>query len=44
VIVTPGTYPTGTNHFAHADAPADCARAADYRPPTAPGPADYDEV
>jgi hypothetical protein len=30
VIVTPGAYPTGTNHFAHADTPADTARAADY--------------
>jgi hypothetical protein len=29
-IVTAGAYPTGTNHFAPADAPADCARAADY--------------
>jgi NAD(P)-dependent dehydrogenase (short-subunit alcohol dehydrogenase family) len=30
VIVTPGAYPTGTNHFSHADTPADTARAASY--------------
>lgn len=29
-IVVPGAYPTGTNHFAHASAPADQARAAEY--------------
>lgn len=29
-IVVPGAYPSGTNHFAHAELPADAARAADY--------------
>jgi NAD(P)-dependent dehydrogenase (short-subunit alcohol dehydrogenase family) len=29
-IVVPGAYPSGTNHFAHAGAPADTARAAEY--------------
>ncbi|MEZ0110796.1 NAD(P)-dependent dehydrogenase (short-subunit alcohol dehydrogenase family) [Catenulispora sp. EB89] len=30
VIVVPGAYPAGTNHFAHAGLPADTERAADY--------------
>ena len=30
VIVVPGAYPSGTNHFAHAGQPADAERAADY--------------
>ena len=30
VIVVPGAYPSGTNHFAHAGVPADTARAAEY--------------
>lgn len=30
VIVVPGAYPSGTNHFAHAGVPADAARAAEY--------------
>jgi len=30
VIVVPGAYPSGTNHFAHAGAPADQRRAAEY--------------
>ncbi|WP_010164841.1 SDR family NAD(P)-dependent oxidoreductase [Sphingomonas sp. PAMC 26617] len=30
VIVSPGVYTTGTSHFAHADHPADTARAAEY--------------
>lgn len=30
VIVVPGTFTRGTNHFAHADGAADQARAADY--------------
>ncbi len=30
VIASPGVYTSGTNHFAHADAPADEARAAEY--------------
>ncbi|MEY9930627.1 NAD(P)-dependent dehydrogenase (short-subunit alcohol dehydrogenase family) [Catenulispora sp. GP43] len=30
VIVVPGAYPSGTNHFAHAGLPADTARAAEY--------------
>jgi NAD(P)-dependent dehydrogenase (short-subunit alcohol dehydrogenase family) len=29
-IIVPGAFTTGTNHFAHAGAPADAARAADY--------------
>lgn len=29
-IVVPGAFTSGTNHFAHADAPADRARLADY--------------
>lgn len=29
-IVVPGAFPTGTNHFAHAGAPADATRAAAY--------------
>jgi NAD(P)-dependent dehydrogenase (short-subunit alcohol dehydrogenase family) len=29
-IVVPGAYPSGTNHFAHADAPHDAAREAEY--------------
>ena len=29
-IIVPGAYTTGTNHFAHAGAPADAARAAEY--------------
>jgi NAD(P)-dependent dehydrogenase (short-subunit alcohol dehydrogenase family) len=29
-IVSPGVYPSGTNHFAHADEPADEKRAAEY--------------
>jgi len=29
-IVVPGAYPTGTNHFLHASAPADADRAAEY--------------
>ncbi|WP_433041581.1 SDR family oxidoreductase [Dactylosporangium sp. CS-033363] len=29
-IVVPGAYPSGTNHFAHAGAPADTTRAAEY--------------
>ena len=29
-IIVPGAYTTGTNHFAHAGAPADTARAAEY--------------
>lgn len=30
VIASPGVYISGTNHFAHADAPADTARASEY--------------
>jgi NAD(P)-dependent dehydrogenase (short-subunit alcohol dehydrogenase family) len=30
VIVVPGAYPSGTNHFAHAGLPADAERAAEY--------------
>lgn len=30
VIVVPGAYPSGTNHFAHAGVPADAERAAEY--------------
>ena len=30
VIVVPGAWPTGTNHFAHAGIPADQQRAAEY--------------
>jgi NAD(P)-dependent dehydrogenase (short-subunit alcohol dehydrogenase family) len=30
VIVVPGAYPSGTNHFAHASTPADQQRAAEY--------------
>ncbi|HEX4787216.1 MAG TPA: SDR family oxidoreductase [Actinospica sp.] len=30
VIVVPGAYPSGTNHFAHAGTPADIERAAEY--------------
>ena len=30
VIVVPGAYPNGTNHFAHASTPADTARDAEY--------------
>ncbi|MDY0746241.1 SDR family oxidoreductase [Paucibacter sp. R3-3] len=30
-IVVPGAYTKGTNHFAHAGAPADTARAAEYK-------------
>ena len=30
VIASPGVYTSGTNHFAHADAPEDGARVADY--------------
>jgi NAD(P)-dependent dehydrogenase (short-subunit alcohol dehydrogenase family) len=30
VIASPGVYTSGTNHFAHADLPADKARAAEY--------------
>jgi NAD(P)-dependent dehydrogenase (short-subunit alcohol dehydrogenase family) len=30
VIVVPGAYPSGTNHFAHAGVPADTERAAEY--------------
>lgn len=30
VIVVPGAYPSGTNHFAHAGTPADAARDAEY--------------
>lgn len=30
VIVSPGVYTSGNNHFAHADQPADEARAAEY--------------
>ena len=30
VIVVPGAYPSGTNHFAHAGTPADQQRAAEY--------------
>lgn len=30
VIVVPGAYPSGTNHFAHAGLPADTERAAGY--------------
>lgn len=30
VIASPGVYTSGTNHFAHADQPADEARAAEY--------------
>ncbi|QMU79854.1 SDR family NAD(P)-dependent oxidoreductase [Streptacidiphilus sp. PB12-B1b] len=30
VIVVPGAYPHGTEHFAHAGAPADARRAAEY--------------
>jgi NAD(P)-dependent dehydrogenase (short-subunit alcohol dehydrogenase family) len=30
VIVVPGAYPSGTSHFAHAGAPADQQRAAEY--------------
>lgn len=30
VIVVPGAYPSGTNHFAHAGTPADTERAAEY--------------
>jgi NAD(P)-dependent dehydrogenase (short-subunit alcohol dehydrogenase family) len=33
VIVTPGAYPTGTSHFAHADTPGDGARASRSSPP-----------
>ncbi|MGW3098767.1 SDR family NAD(P)-dependent oxidoreductase [Streptomyces sp. NPDC001102] len=29
-LVIPGAYPSGTNHFAHAGAPADTVRAAEY--------------
>ncbi|MEU0943586.1 SDR family NAD(P)-dependent oxidoreductase [Streptomyces canus] len=29
-LVIPGAYPSGTNHFAHAGAPADTSRAAQY--------------
>ncbi len=29
-LVVPGAYPSGTNHFAHAGAPADTQRAAEY--------------
>jgi NAD(P)-dependent dehydrogenase (short-subunit alcohol dehydrogenase family) len=29
-IITPGAFTKGTNHFAHAGAPADAARAAEY--------------
>jgi NAD(P)-dependent dehydrogenase (short-subunit alcohol dehydrogenase family) len=29
-IIVPGAFTTGTNHFAHAGAPADAARAAEY--------------
>jgi NAD(P)-dependent dehydrogenase (short-subunit alcohol dehydrogenase family) len=29
-IVVPGAYPSGTNHFAHAGAPADASRATQY--------------
>ncbi len=32
-IVVPGAYPSGTNHFAHAGAPADTERAARYDAP-----------
>jgi len=31
-IVVPGAFPSGTNHFAHAGAPADTARVASYEP------------
>jgi NAD(P)-dependent dehydrogenase (short-subunit alcohol dehydrogenase family) len=37
VIVVPGAYPSGTNHFAHAGLPADTERAAQYD-------ADYGEL
>jgi NAD(P)-dependent dehydrogenase (short-subunit alcohol dehydrogenase family) len=30
VIVVPGAYPSGTNHFAHAEQPDDTSRAGDY--------------
>ena len=30
VIVVPGAYPSGTNHFAHAELPADAPRADEY--------------
>ena len=30
VIASPGVYTSGTNHFAHADMPADQVRAVDY--------------
>jgi len=32
-LVVPGAFPSGTNHFAHAGAPADTARAAEYDEP-----------
>jgi NAD(P)-dependent dehydrogenase (short-subunit alcohol dehydrogenase family) len=32
-LVIPGAYPSGTNHFAHAGAPADTTRAVDYDEP-----------
>ncbi|GAA0665805.1 hypothetical protein GCM10010193_16570 [Kitasatospora atroaurantiaca] len=32
-LVVPGAHPSGTNHFAHAGAPADSARAAEYDEP-----------
>lgn len=32
-IVVPGAYPSGTNHFAHAGAPADTTRTAQYDEP-----------
>ncbi|PBC70415.1 NADP-dependent 3-hydroxy acid dehydrogenase YdfG [Streptomyces sp. TLI_235] len=32
-LVVPGAYPSGTNHFTHAGAPADTARAAEYDEP-----------
>jgi NAD(P)-dependent dehydrogenase (short-subunit alcohol dehydrogenase family) len=32
VIVVPGAYPSGTNHFAHAGRPADQQREAEYNP------------
>ncbi|WP_129311506.1 SDR family NAD(P)-dependent oxidoreductase [Streptomyces sp. L2] len=32
-LVIPGAYPSGTNHFAHAGAPGDTSRAAEYDEP-----------
>ncbi|WP_207709787.1 SDR family oxidoreductase [Actinomadura macrotermitis] len=32
-LVVPGAYPSGTDHFAHAGAPADTARSAEYEEP-----------